>query len=186
MSVQHYIGNNTGNRHRRHKIDKAIDLEEIPEVVKRDGDLSKYLRIRSTGLRYEHPKIMRRENEVYSYHHQTIKENGCCLVCMEDIKRNNTFGHYCGLRKSRPIIRSCCKQYYHIDCYFNWLGTNHICPICKKLLMTIVVLKSSNGRYKVDSYRTSSYECYDCYGNELNKSEFLKRTKLYKVIYLHK
>ncbi len=190
MPVQHYIGNSTTNRHIINKNDKVVDIEDILESIKEDGDFSKYLRIRSSRsrsrFRYEYPKIMRKEKEVYSYHYQKIKKDGCCLICMDDIKKNNTLSHLCGISKRRPIIRSCCKQFYHTDCYFKWLDENHICPICKNILMTVVILKSSNGRYKVNSYCTSSYKCYNSYGEEIEKDQFLKQTKIYKVIYLHK
>jgi len=177
----------TENRRSRRNKHKVVDIEDISKSLKEDGIFCKYLRIHSEGLKYEYPKIMRKKNEIFSHHHHHIIDcDMSCLVCMESIKKTNTLRHYCGFSSKRPIIKGCCKQYYHVDCYFNWLEENHICPICKNVVMTLVNLEPSNGRYKVNSYRTSTYKCYDCFGRELDKREFLRRTKDNKIFYIYK
>jgi len=180
------IENETGISRRGKKKDKVVDIEDIFKSAKEDGVLSKYLRIRGESLFYEHPKIMKKEKDIFSYHSQVLDKDTCCLVCMDDISHKNSFLKCYGNDCKKPLIKGCCNQYYHVDCYFDWIESKHICPICKDIVMTIVNLKPSNGRYKVDSYRTSSYKCYDCYGNNEDKRYFIRRTKVYKVIYVHK
>jgi len=85
---------------------------------------------------------------------------GECLICWKKINKN------------KIALRSCCKQNYHINCFFKWIEFRNICPICRGFLIVSKNNIYRNGylskKVSKVSYDTYSYKLFDFNNQELN------------------
>ena len=95
-----------------------------------------------------------------------------CLICWKKIcKCECEYEKYnskkCNSKKF--YLKTCCDQYYHVNCLNAWMKCKSLCPICKNFIIILshIDYDKKSGKKKIVGYETHTYKLYNLYGDEI-------------------
>jgi len=88
-----------------------------------------------------------------------------CLICWKKICKCEC--EKCNSKKF--YLKTCCDQYYHVNCLDTWMKCKSLCPICKNFIIILshIDYDKKSGKKKIVGYETHTYKLYNFDGDEI-------------------